>query len=280
MTVGWVIQRNFDDEPESTEAMIKWCKDSGTEFELVDYIPFSNSLPSISIDNPIFYGNTSLIRNAIKSGYFLYFDKDKFALSAGYNANKGMFFNRGTVTTVKKFLKDWDGYTSRFIRPDEDLKIFAGDVFYNSVDFNNVVDQARAQGLLNNNTKIVHSNPTYDIYREWRCVIVDKKVISISLYNTRKNLTVEWEDDPVVWTTAQRYAEKWTPSPVCIMDIATTKPKSTVPDEFYGGHPMEVFGGILEFNCFHGAGWYANDIPKVMKAVTAAFSRDSKAILA
>lgn len=271
--IGWLIQRNFDDEPKATQSMVEWCEQNSITYELIDHIPFSNKFPETKIKYPIIYGNTAFIRNAIRDNKFLFYNRKNFRVSKGYEVCRDLFLNhRGQVIESKKLLDQWGEYTPMFVRPDDDLKSFSGQVFYSASELNNRFEQARSQGLLNNRTKVIVS-PPLNIYREWRCVVVDGKVISISLYNTNNKLTVKYEDDASIWRWAQRMADVWVPSSVCTMDIGSTKAKRELPDNIYVSDPVECIG-VMEYNCFHGAGWYANDIPTCMDAVTKAFIKN------
>lgn len=266
--VGWVIQNNFDAEPEATKQMVEWCKSNNIPYQLIDYIPFSNRLPEINFIHPIFYGNTRVTELALEQGYSLYYCKWDFSIGHLVENLRGYCINKDFIkTTVKRFKKDWHGEIPRFVRPDLGLKAFPGQVFYTESDMSYAFDSACAQNLLNNNSIIYHCSPKH-IEKEWRCVVVNQKVISISKYNENYKLVVEEEIDSEVWDNAREFAklpEFENFSTVFVMDIGYC---SSIPELY----------GIIELNSFHAAGWYANNVPKVMREVTHAFIEDDNYI--
>ena len=135
-----------------------------------------------------------------------------------------------------------------FARPLHDTKSFSGTVFDKEefLYWREQLLNTNSQEL-NKDTEIVIS-PLKDIYYEVRCFVIDKKIVTQSIYK-RGNYVVY---DPLVsqdildWT--QSMIDKWVPDRAFVMDVAQT------PDGFK----------IIEVNNISSSGFYACDLNKII----------------
>lgn len=85
---------------------------------------------------------------------------------------------------------------------------------------------------------------------EYRCWVVDGKVIEVSQYISNGSIAVELIEDPAIHAQAQALANIYVPSEAVVMDMAKT------PDGYR----------FIEFNIFNSSGWYAGRVKLVMDA--------------
>jgi hypothetical protein len=130
------------------------------------------------------------------------------------------------------------------VRPDADDKAFTAQVF--DVDTWTVMCEER---------RLVAGmpcwvSPVQVLGREWRCWIIDGQLIDTSQYRAAGQRTVQRDTPAEVLEYAAERARGWLPAPCVVMDLTET------PEGLR----------IIEFNPIHCAGWYAADVPRVLKA--------------
>ena len=138
-----------------------------------------------------------------------------------------------------------------FIRPNLDLKEFAGNVV-KPEDFAGWYRKVQSQGwMVNENTEIVVAQAS-KIDEEWRVFIVDSKPVSASMYRKDHFLTKIADAPPKVYAFVEQMIKLWKPADVFVMDICALN------------------GGlyILELGDMHSAGWYLSDKKAIIKAVS------------
>lgn len=96
------------------------------------------------------------------------------------------------------------------------------------------------------------------IEREYRCWVIDGKVIDIRQYMINGKVETAVVEDQSVYAAAQSMADVYVPSNAVVLDMAKT------PDGFK----------FLEFNRFHSSGWYGDTAFKVMGAYVAMLNND------
>lgn len=254
----FLIQWNLMNE-NSLQLVKNAVKDYPHEF--VEVVPFSREiLPTPVGKDYIPYGSTLMTTLGLDYGWRgLSFDLTKFNYEECLLNRDDMlndcveilddivkFLSEDTLLT-KSFLNfDW------FIRPSEDLKQFSGQVMSGSeiLDFLRNAKGCASSGSyhLYGDTKIVLSKPKY-IQAEWRWFIVDGWVVSGSMYRFKGNLHKAREVDKDVILEAQNMANKWLPSPNCVMDLAL------VDNELK----------VVEFNCINASGFYDHHVDTIFK---------------
>jgi hypothetical protein len=257
--IRWIIQNNLGSAHDIDEMKHAFQK-SGIDFFEIAVIPFSSEIPAFPQDEKmnIYYGATTLMYNIYRQHNKppgLFFDEERFSMENYLAIWKGHMLNsEAKVTTFKEFAgEDHAADSLWFMRPDADDKSFNGDVhsfgdirkfIKNAVEFDNVI--------LTENTKIL-VGPPYKIEKEWRNYIVDGKVITSSLYRQDSRLNKSRENIPaeMIRFVEDRCAD-YMPHKIFAMDIALCG------GDYY----------IIECGCLNSVGFYAADIPKLIRAVS------------
>jgi hypothetical protein len=160
------------------------------------------------------------------------------------------------MTLEELVQEDIDDNKLLFIRPDHDNKSFAGEVkrFAELKKwFTELADADRTD--LSHHEKLVVAEP-WNIRCEWRCWIVNKKVVAASKYRENFRMKKEAGCPPEVIAFAERRCDEYTPHAVFVMDICLCG------DEYY----------IVECGSMNAAGFYNADIRPIVAAVTAYFA--------
>ena len=232
--------------------LIQCISDIGYNHQIINANPFSNEIPDVDYNGPIIpYGGTNFIDNVKKQKSWTCWFNDNFNYKAGVeHYGKHMFNSDGVFMKVKDFSPSMIDYNPIFIRPNKDLKEFAGHVENKNSVFK-WFNQIKAQGYtVNDETDILIAKPSR-IDCEWRAFIVNGVVVDGSRYRKNHTLSkVSGLPNDVV-SFIEKMIEIWVPSQVFVMDICQ------VNDEY----------SILEYGDFHSAGWYYTDKRKVLLEV-------------
>jgi hypothetical protein len=238
------------------------CKAIGVDHIEVKVIPFSPQLPYFPREKKsIFYGSTTMMNNvyqdkSVSDG--LFFNDETFTMEKYFEHWKGFMLNYdGKITTFRELIKEnMPPDQLIFIRPNDDSKSFCGEI----VEFQRV--QAWYENLigyenvnLDLDTKIV-TCPPYNIKKEWRLWIVNKKVIASSQYKEGQSIKKIKDAPKEVVEFAESRCQEYVPHDIFVMDICLCT--------------NELF--ILECGCLNSAGFYAADVHKIVKEVTNYFS--------
>lgn len=250
----WILQKNLISKQQVDE-VIDIFQNNEIPFEAVDVIPFSDTI-EIKSNDPfkIPYGSTSLSNFAYKNNWKGIFFNENFKTSVWIKNRNDLLNSDCRIFTVEEArnvmltedAREW------FVRPDNDLKEFAGARMF-TCEFNEWMDNmSGANGnLLHEKTSIVVA-PVKKISAEWRWFIVNGKIIDGSIYRLRGVLHKQHEDDPDVYAEVQELVDIWLPHETCVMDTAL------VEDQLK----------VIEFNCLNCSGFYDHDIEKIILAIT------------
>lgn len=271
--VVWVIQQNLLDEKQIAK-ISQSAIDIGCTVKFVKVIPFVDDVEfnePLDTINVIPYGSCKLSKLAYRYGWTGMFFNDNFNTEVCVKNRDDMLNDDATVMKISEvlnYLKDYPDEQRLFIRPILDLKQFAGGtetVQGIKLWMNNIHVGSSVNDAIDGDT-LVSIASVKNILAEYRCFVVDRKVVSVSLY---KNLgTIRHgnvpEDHPV-FKLAQEKANDWLPHQTCVMDLAVTN--VNIADH---GQYTERFDEykVIEFNCLNSSGFYANDILKVVTAVS------------
>jgi hypothetical protein len=258
----WVVQNNIRDEA-SYESFIQALRDLNVEYAVVKVIPFSHEcIPEISTEGQriVAFGSTTLDlvakRNRWEPGTFLNENHDQRVWSKAYGDN---MLNADAEYFEFCKVPAFDG--SKFIRPVEDMKVFAGAVIHGT-------ELAHWQGLtlaladdfstLTPKT-VVSVSSVKEITTETRFFVVSGKVVAGSIYRLNGQLhyerrTEDFRDD---WQFAQRMVDLWQPAEAFVLDIAFTM------DEDWTNPAFKV----IEVNCINSSGFYSADMRPVVEAI-------------
>lgn len=250
--VTWIMQQNLVKEPQKWYDALEVC---GSKWKPVEIIPFADSVPDVDFDTKyaVAYGSTTMIKNAHKHSNWnpgVFFTPELFRSNVWQEKyGKNMFNSDGYVTTIEK-LKD-NCPDEMFIRPNNDLKDFSGSLidkaglirFYDKVSFGGYIFGTDAE---------VFVAPIKEIHKEWRCFIVDGKVVASSQYKFRSMLMTKEGAPGGVIEFANSMANIWGPEKAYVMDVC---------------EDMDRKLHLVELNCFNASGVYECNVVEIIKAV-------------
>ncbi len=134
-----------------------------------------------------------------------------------------------------------------FIRPAQDNKAFDGQVLDQS-QLATFKQNALNQGL---GDLAITICGVKKIYREYRCFVVDKQMVTGSLYRLAGKAQVSSDIDPQAQQFVQQIIDTWLPSPSVVIDVALTA----------AGYKL------IEFNAINCSGFYDSDIERYVTAI-------------
>lgn len=258
MKVTWIMQTNMGASSD-IQTYVDAVKNSDANVIEVEYVPFSNELPAVSVPGPIvLYGSVNFIQESYKAGKWLdgiFGTPETFTYEAWAEHYGSMLLNSPDSTelmTIADFsLKNRNPEDYIFIRPQHDTKSLVGQVWIAS-EFNAWCQEAKSGKYagVNHETPIVVATP-YGIEAEWRLFVVDNQIISSSQYHKKGRLSKSLGAPEDVLNFAQKVIAKWKPTEAYTLDICRSAGNCYI---------MEVQG-------FNSAGHYAADIEKVARAV-------------
>jgi hypothetical protein len=244
------VQANLRDQPFLVR--LKAALDElGEDWHAVAVAPFVPELPALPFAAEaraiVCYGPSFVPRVAAAPAWRpgIFFDAATLRWSAMAAAWGDLMFSPdGAVATVSEALEAL-ALEALFVRPDEDSKAFDGGVF---------ADAATLRAQLGSTPVetpaiVARARP---VDAEWRCFVVNARVIDSSEYRRAGRPSVYRGAPPRVLELAERAAARWVPSDVTCIDIASSG------DHF----------GVVEANCFNAARFYACDPATVVAGVT------------
>ncbi len=154
----------------------------------------------------------------------------------------------GTLGTI-----DTSHFSSFFIRPLEDNKAFDGAVIDNATLVQWRADPAR-HALLD--VEVIAS-PVKTIYREYRLFVVEREIVTGSVYKVAQRPFASSEVEPYVIDYVASIIARWLPAPSCVVDVCLT----------------DAGLKVIEFNNINSSGFYACDVIKYVAAVQAAYGQ-------
>ena len=286
MKAKWLFEKDvFED---NTDKLIEIVKSKGMDAKVVQYIPFDTDLVERCSkifdkdDCVIFYGSLNFGKKLKKLPWVpgVYLDKKAFECTSYYPALSDLLMHHedytmlpyGDLINKKEWLFENFGKSGEiFMRPNSGTKEFTGMVCSYG-KFEECVELAGFYDVEDDLLVLVSS--VKPLKSEWRFVIVDREVVSGSLYRdwgspekiepgitTRDYVLMnshsrhELCEDTRAWELAKICARRYNPDRAWTIDIAS------------------VEGGtyhVLEIGCFSCAGMYGNDLEKVVDAVSKA----------
>lgn len=253
----WVVQENLWKEPEYRK-FLDIISRSGVNYRTIKVIPFSHELePKIEYDGRIIaYGSTTLMRISQSEGWNpgCYFN-DQFDYTH-WKRHLGEYLlnSDATVCRFKDVIPSGPDF---FIRPCADLKHFTGRIVKHD-EFEewreNTLNMDSVSTLCGDT--LVSYAPVKTIYNEHRFFVVDRKVVTGSMYrlcnefvggSKGSHLSVE----PAAMEFAQEMVDIWGPHDIFVIDVALT-------DNGYR---------VVELNCANAAGFYNSDVSKLVQAI-------------
>lgn len=263
--ICWILQKNLT-PPQILEQIKQTLIAQGIEFQEVTIIPFSNTLPE-GIDPDrlnIFYGSTTLMLNVYESDELnagLFYDAARFTMRNYIEQWGSRMLNiQAQFFTVQELAAmDLDPDSQWFIRPDGDTKAFSGTLMSFAEIKNWYAKIAPLPGgSVSADTEIMIAPPKMP-EKEWRCFIVDQKVVTACRYAEQGHLAVSQKDIPTeMLAFVQACINQYTPHAIFVMDVALYQ------DDYY----------LLECGCLNSTGFYEADVASVVIAINAHYLID------
>lgn len=260
--VAWVLEGGVF--PESASTMRGAVLDAGLRAVAWDDGWWSSKgWPQLEGHAVVFHGslgNADRIRRELGWHPGAYCSTQEFNCSAWYPRAAPWLLHRSWgKTTVRDLVADPTRHLAAigggdrvFVRPDSPLKPFSGRV----VKRDGLTLAALDHGYYyEDDTLPVIVPPVRPVQREWRYVIVNRRVVAGSAYQSEGRSPLADPRGTEAWKHASQIAAALVP-----------------PEDVYVLDTCEADGALhlLELNPFSGADLYACDRPAVIEAVTAA----------
>lgn len=253
--VQWLIQSNI--LPYSkTLPLVEALNKEAIPFRDVGLVPFSDDpldLSELQGSVVIPYGSTTLVKKAARQNLGgLFFHPERFMTSVWRQERPDMLNADAEILSLEDAIKlTKDSTTCWFIKPNNDMKEFAGEIFQGK-DFAAWAEKILNHDFVFDKTGLVVVAPVKEVYAEWRHFVVGGKVVTSSMYRTYGKTQAKRETDLEVLEIAQKMADLWLPETCVAMDIGVT-------EEGYK---------VVEFNCINCSGFYDHDLPLFASSLT------------
>lgn len=244
----YIVQENIFKE-RNFNVLIDILERHKLSYEIVKWKPFAEDIDFITDRKDVFcFGCVNLTRAATKYGW-----------------SPGVYFNEGHDMEVymshyEDHMLNSDGIIINlsdplpstipdifFARPTQDSKLFSGGLFSRKEWEEYATNHPSAP-----DTKILIAEPKYGIQKEIRCWIVDKKVITISLYKLgSKGFQQNYDHEQEAIDFAQSMVNIYSPSRAFVLDIC-----------LHNGQYK-----VVEINCLNCAGYYDANMSKLIQAL-------------
>ena len=258
--MNWLIQTAFIPFNNVRKVWDTVISSGGEPYEAIlfkdsDEIQFPELLKDDN--NIVVYGSTRLSKFARQNGWNGSFLNDNFNVNTWQGNSNDMLNNFSMefpLSCIPAVLKSLE-LRKTFMRPVVGSKIFNGGTF----NYASVVELLETV----DGDTMVSISPLTTIYEEYRFFIVDRKVISGSLYRKDDTPIRQLVTSNDILDIAQRFADRWLPHDCCVMDIALTSTNER----------SQKYFKIIEFNCLNSSGFYDCDVSKIINAVNQYMSK-------
>jgi hypothetical protein len=257
----WVVQENIRDEA-SYDSFIAALQELNVQHEIVKVIPFAHEvIPDINpTGRVIVCGSTSLDMVARKKGWepgtFLNVNFDQRVWSRIYGTDllnaDAEFFNFCKIPSFSGL---------KFIRPVDDMKVFAGTVIDGAVLDNwKESIQRYSDGYLTLRPDTpVSVSEVKEIENEARFFVVGGKVVTGSYYRMGGRQHQERIESGTLWEFAEWIVDRWQPDNAFVIDIA-----QVFVQKMFG---KALVDKVIEINCINSSGFYQADMRAVVAAI-------------
>lgn len=259
----WVVQENVARE-EHHETLVNALQRFELPHAIVKVVPFAATLePDINPENPVVViGSVSLANKVVpkkgwKPGAWI---NENFDFTVWREHWKGNLLNWDAVVSPFNEVRV-DSGGPFFIRPCADNKAFTGQEMWPDEYmswYHRLLDEDGASDLNFDIREPVMIAPLKKIYREMRFFIVDRRVVTASVYRIGGKTVYQEESfiDRDAFTFVTQLVcnippERWVPAEAFVMDVALT------PDGYK----------VIEINCINSAGFYKADVAKLVEAI-------------
>lgn len=194
------------------------------------------------------YGSTQFLRKLVASGGFRpYLHVSSLAFDAATWADKlGIRMLNATGEAVElEHVAQLLSQGPRHVRPLNIDKAFVAQTF----DSASWAERVLASNV--DKSLACWISPVQHIAAEWRLWSVGGQLIEASQYRERGEMLLRRTAPAEVWEFAQDVLRTWSPAACVVIDIAQRENGAL---------------RVVEFNPVHSSGWYAADVPAVLRA--------------
>lgn len=253
--INWVIQEKpFKEDLASLKSEIV---KRGHSLYLVEYSSHEKQDVPVLGEATVFYGSLEMAQKLLRQVNWigLFCDLPKLKCSTYYPElgefllnSPYMFFPLGDFNNLRSFIfRNLGNNSDVFLRPDSGFKLFTGGLINQFESLNHFLCGSH----FFKNDLALAAKPA-KIWREWRLVVCNEKVVAASQYQKYGLLETEIGCPPKVIEFGNRIAQKWQPAPAFTIDIAETK------DGFF----------LLELNSFSCSGLYECEASEIVREVS------------
>jgi ATP-grasp domain, R2K clade family 3 len=249
----WVVQRDLWNE-EGMVSLVQTLAACDIPYSIHKVIPFVGEIePDVNPEGPVIViGAYSMVRLAQRKGWVpgAFIDNMDFATLRAHWGDH--MLNADAMVHRFDRVPEQEVF---FLRPNEDSKLFAGQVFdwAEYVDFRTRVCDLREDDGSNMkpDVLVVVSTPKL-IRREYRLWVVDGEIVTASLYKIGDRVQYDVQVDPEVFDYARTVLSIWQPDRAFCLDLAM------IQDYTYR---------VIEVNSMNSAGLYMANVPRIVDAL-------------
>lgn len=262
----WLIHNKFDHDPKVRELVnnlerfeIPYTRASVIPFS-EDGIIFENETTTIkSLQGiPIYtYGSYTMCKIAKKYFYPASYISENLGMNHLLEHYGKEMLNHDMIIDSVKNIKPTDDMEFLFVRPVEDTKSICGTVWSKEIflEWKNNIIKANKEfpndySTVTPNT-IICISPIKYIKSEYRCFIVDGKVVTASQYKLNHKPYFQYHVDQYIIDYVNNVIADWKPDIAFVLDIALVDDKLS----------------IIEANCINSSGLYEIDTQKLIMAI-------------
>lgn len=262
----WLLERTIK-HPENDIKLRNALSQLNIDFMEIEKRPFEKTsyekFKDIHFD--FVYASTNVIEDLNGQCSGIYFNEENFNYHSWAKYYGDYLFNNPNESKIIR-VQNFNSLSLNneeyfFVRPVKDLKSFSGTVMKKNdiiCFFNDIINKKYIN--LDGNTEVLIS-PAYNIDKEWRCFIVNKKVVCVSQYKQNGRLYIKSENIP---DSLIDYSEKvsniWSPDLIFTLDVGISKGK------YY----------IIEAQCSNSSGFYDCDLIQLIKSISEASKNEKR----
>lgn len=263
MKTKWLLQEDIFQE--NIDELQKTIVSQGMECKFIKYAPFDKHQYFYDFyhedDCVVFYGSLNLSRKIQRCtewipGSWCYLKK--FECTYYYSKfgefllnNRYIMLPYGELIRQKEFLYETLGNSEcLFVRPSSGFKSFTGTVIHID-EFDRKIENFGAYDIEDHHVVVV-SEPK-NIWQEWRLFVVDKQVVTGSLYKESRKISHSPNVPNEVIDFGNSIANLWQPDPAFALDVCRTNSGELK---------------LVEINSFSSSGFYACDKNKLVKSIS------------
>lgn len=178
----------------------------------------------------------------------IFYDEKSFDQAYYGGLNLPLLNEKSSLYPIKDNL-DLRFDSNFFIKPSKDQKAFTAGILESGQTIKDFIHSQKYQNSYMEETAIIA--PCKIITAEYRFFIVEKEVITGSMYRFANKGVLSEVIPKNIIDAAKEYAQLYQPHDVFTMDLAET--------------PAGIY--IVEYNCWNASGLYKTDIAKIFDAV-------------